>query len=326
MVSRTAQTARQRTRAHGVHAAQWARRLPGPRCPAHPDWVLRSPRASWLLGAAAQWDQAVLQRREAVPKVPTGRVAPAATSDSGTTMAARKAGRTEGASRQGRRTTWARSRAGHLTPQTAQLARARRWGVQARRRGAQALSARREWMPLLSGALRSSFFAALAAAACVLPPRRLAAHQRVAALPPAFCALRGAVPHAFLPRGAVPPSSQPRDAAAPLGPIEPPRRAATTHVESAAPSPGVLGSAALGDDEPIEPRGRRAPGSFGAPFAPFYSPWATAPGYSFGLGTSLASPPSAHASSMASAALSCSLRSRSSSFCWRIWRLRSLRR
>ena len=98
------------------------------------------------------------------------------------------------------------------------------------------------------------------------------------------------------------PWAPPRDAAAPLGPIEPPRRAATTHVESAAPSPGVLGSAALGDDEPIEPRGRRAPGSFGAPFAPFYSPWATAPGYSFGLGTSLASPPSAHASSMASAA------------------------
>lgn len=217
MVNRMAQTARQRTRAHGVHAAQWARRLPGPHCPAHPDSVLRSPRASWPHGAAAQWGQAVLQRREAVPKVPTGRVAPAATSDSGTTMAARKAGRTEGASHQGRRTTWARSRAGHLTPQTAQLARPRRWGVQARRWGAQArrwdaqaLSARREWMPLLSAALRSSFFAALAAAACVLPPRRLAAHQRVAALPPVFCALRGAVPRAFLPRGAAPPSSQPR--------------------------------------------------------------------------------------------------------------------
>ena len=94
----------------------------------------------------------------------------------------------------------------------------------------------------------------------------------------------------------------PREAAAPPGPIEPPRRAATSHMASAAPSPGVFGSAALGDDEPIEPRGRRAPGSFGAPFAPFYSPWSTAPGYPFGLGSSLASPPSAHASPAASAA------------------------
>ena len=154
MVNRTAQTARQRTRAHGVHAAQWARRLPVPRCPARPDSVLRSPRASRPLGAAARWGRAVLQRREAVPMVPTGRVAPAATSDSGTTMAARKAGRTEGASHRSRRTTWVRSRAAHLTPRTA-------WLAQARRRDAQALSARREREPLLSGAPRSSFFLSL---------------------------------------------------------------------------------------------------------------------------------------------------------------------
>lgn len=131
MENRTEQKERQTTQAPGVHAAQWARRLQAPRCRTHPDLALRSPCARWPLGAAAQWGQAVLLPREAEPKIPADPVAPARTSDSEKTKAAQKAGRTAGASHLSRRTTWVRSRAGHLFPRTA-------WHAQAVRPDAEA--------------------------------------------------------------------------------------------------------------------------------------------------------------------------------------------
>jgi len=106
-------------------------------------------------------------------------------------------------------------------------------------------------------------------------------------------------PAASSPARAVPP---------PIGPIERPRRTRTGSSDVAAE--GVLGSAALGDDELIEPRGRRAAmtaplsggSAFGAPGSSalpqpaatsFYSPW-SAPGYgSLGLGSLSVSSPAA---------------------------------
>ncbi|WFD23527.1 Stress response protein nst1 [Malassezia equina] len=95
----------------------------------------------------------------------------------------------------------------------------------------------------------------------------------------------------------------------PIGPIERPRRTRTGSSDVVAE--GVLGSAALGDDELIEPRGRRtahaaplsgasafgAPGSSALPqpaaASSFYSPW-TVPGYSsLGLGSLNVSSPAA---------------------------------
>lgn len=94
-------------------------------------------------------------------------------------------------------------------------------------------------------------------------------------------------------------ASPARPMPAPIGPIERPRRSATGSSDIGVES--ILGSAALGDDELIEPRGRRAnamamasafgpPGSAStiAPHRPFYSPWSSTPtpGYSsLGLGT-----------------------------------------
>ncbi|WFD27594.1 Stress response protein nst1 [Malassezia nana] len=95
-------------------------------------------------------------------------------------------------------------------------------------------------------------------------------------------------------------ASPARSVPSPIGPIERPRR--TRPGSSDVVAEGVLGSAALGDDELVEPRGRRttlaAPlgsmGAFGAPgssalpqpaTSSFYSPWAV-PGYSsLGLGS-----------------------------------------
>lgn len=95
----------------------------------------------------------------------------------------------------------------------------------------------------------------------------------------------------------------------PIGPIERPRRTRTGSSDVVAE--GVLGSAALGDDELIQPRGRRtahaaplsgasafgAPGSSALPqpaaASSFYSPW-TVPGYSsLGLGSLNVSSPAA---------------------------------
>ena len=109
------------------------------------------------------------------------------------------------------------------------------------------------------------------------------------------------------------PSTPSRPVVAPIGPIERPRRSLTTGNDVVAEG-GVLGSAALGDDEPIEPRGRRTAANgpplgtspFGQPpltTPGFYgSPW-SAPGYHLGLGgLSISSPPTSHASSAAAAA------------------------